>query len=120
MSQREHSASYSSALTKNPDVIENVEFIDNTLYIHTSVCTYNKNLSNNKISKSSVPGRMIVALSTVNDCSIKVRITNHKSKKSAPPLAIQAKSAIVPQIEENEDEIIFRNNMLEARSNDIH
>lgn len=114
MSQREHSASYSSALTKNPDVIENVEFIDNTLYIHTSVCTYNKNLSNNKISKSSVPGRMIVALSTVNDCSIKVRITNHKSKKSAPPLAIQAKSAIVPQIEENEDEIIFRNNMLEA------
>lgn len=104
-----------SALIKNPNQIRGVSFDNSTLTLKTSVCTHSRGITGRTNSKASVPGQMTIELSSCGANTIKVKYINHKSSTKPSKRFIDSKPSQIGSIDETEDAIIFKSNMLEAR-----
>lgn len=104
-----------SALIKNPNEIREVSFNNYTLTLKTSVCTHSRGITGRTNTTSSVPGQMTIELSACGANAIRVKYTNHRSNKNQSSAYINIKPSQVGTIDENEESIIFKSNLFEAR-----
>lgn len=107
--------SRSGALIKNPKKINAVSFENFVLRLNTSVCSYQSSISGKSITRSDVPGQMTIEISACGQNAIKVRYINHRSSLLPAKKFIETKPSQYGTVEENEDTIIFKINMFEAR-----
>lgn len=98
---------------KNPYQLTNVNFNDNVLSLSTSVCTGTRRFSGSGITVTPTLGRMRIEMSSFTANSIRVRISNHISSVEQN-VFVPLKATHATQIEETEDFIIFKSNLLEA------
>ena len=96
---------------KNPYQLTNVNFNDNVLSLSTSVCTGTRRFSGSGITVTPTLGRMRIEMSSFTANSIRVRISNHISSVEQN-VFVPLKATHATQIEETEDFIIFKSNLL--------
>ena len=108
-------SSGSSALIKNPKKITAVSFDNYTLTLKTSVCSYSSGFTGKTVKRSDVPGQMTIELSACGSNAIRVRYVNHRSSLMPTKRYIEAKPSQLGEVEETDDNIIFKANMFEAR-----
>lgn len=103
------------ALIKNPDTITGVSFENYTLTVKTSVCAYSNGITTKTPKKNEVPGQMTIRFSAYGSNAIKVKYTHHRTSATTDNRYVDIKPSQSGSIDENEDYIIFKNNMFEAR-----
>ena len=103
-----------ATLTKYPGEITGVSFTDNILTVTTTTSTDTASISTDRISSVTVPGRMVIMLSSPVSGIIKVRIRAHQVSTADLPLIVTSKAQNA-SVDETEDYISFKTGMTEAR-----
>ena len=103
-------------LTKEPAGIESVVFEENTLRIRCGCRTFERGITSSQKRQIPVPGKMTVELFSPVSKVISIRIKNHNVTPRAKRSTIyDIRPANTGEVEQTENEIIFKSGGLEAR-----
>ena len=103
-------------LTKEPAGIESVSFEESILKIKCSCRTVDRGVFSNQRKQVSVPGRMTIELFAPAGNVVSVRIKNHSNIPRARIATLfDHRDPAYGEVEQNENEIIFKSGQLEAR-----
>jgi len=101
---------------KHADKILSAGFDDNIMSVVCSCSVSRHTLSGHKLENIEIPGRLTIQLSSPANNIIKVKILSHRKGEKETPF-VDIRDSGNGAIEEDEDNLIFKSGMLEARIN---